>query len=175
MVSDHYSTIGAEYRKELQRLQTRVLFFALLLLLSHLLEIKPSEFDAGGLKVAIKDVVVIRGGISLVFLYHFWVLVDSTFQGSVMLPMKANQRTLRFLVSVAKRPYKNEKTKRMVRRTPKQVKRHAWWSMTAYLLFMTPIALAMLAFVMLAIFFGAQDAWAFAEFAWNRSIEIGLS
>jgi hypothetical protein len=40
---------------------------------------------------------------------------------------------------------------------------------------MMPLALAMFAMVMLAIFFGAQDAWAFGEFAWNRSIEIGLS
>lgn len=174
MASDHYSSIGAEYWKESQRLQTRVLLFALLLLLSHLLEIKPSEFDAGGLKVAIKDVVVVRGGISLVFLYHLWNLVESTFQGSAMLPMKANQRTLRYLVSVAKRPYKDEKTKRMVCRTPKRVKRYARWAMAAYTLFMTPLALAMLTMILLALFFGAQDTWAFAEFAWNRSIKMGL-
>lgn len=104
MAVDHYSTVGAEYRKESIRLQTRALFFGLVLLLSHLLEIKPSEFDAGGLKVVIKDVAVIRGGISLVFLYHFWNFVEATFQGSAMLPMKSNQRTLRFLLSVAKRP-----------------------------------------------------------------------
>jgi hypothetical protein len=172
MAVDHYSTVGAEYRKESIRLQTRVLFFGLVLLLSHLLEIKPSEFDAGGLKVVIKDVSVIRGGISLVFLYHFWNFVEATFQGSAMLPMKSNQRTLRFLLSVAKRPYKNEKTKKMVRRNPRQVKRHAWWSMTAYLVFLTPFAFAMLAVIALALFFGVQDAWAFAEFAWKRSIEI---
>lgn len=174
MVGDHYSTIGAEYRKESQRLLPRVVFFGLILLLSHLLEIRPSEFDAGGLKIAIKDVVVVRGGISLVFLYHFWSLVEATFHGSVMLPIQANQRTLKFLVKLAKRPYKNGKIKKIIRRTPKQVKRHAWWSMTTYLMFSIPFVLAMLILVLLALFFGIQDAWSFAKFAWDRSIEKSI-
>ena len=171
MVSDQYSAVGAEHHKEAQRLLPRVAFFALILLLSHLLEIKPSELDAGGLKIAVNDVVVVRGGISLVFFFHFWSLVEATFQGSVMLPIKINQRTLKYLVKLAKRPKKDEKTKKLVHRTPKQVKRYVWWSMTAYLSFSMPFALSLVALVLLALALALQDAWAFAEFAWRESIE----
>ena len=175
MASDHYSAIGAEYRKESLRLFTRVLFFALLLVLVHLLEIKPSEIDAGGLKVAIKDPVVVRGGISLIFLYYFWNLVEATFQGSAMLPIRTDKRTLRYLVSVAQRPYKNQDTKKMTRRDPKQAKRHAWWWMTLYMLFMMPFALMIFGLVIMSLCFGFSDAWSFVEFAWNRSIELGIN
>lgn len=172
MANEHYSTVGTEYRKESQRLLARVLFFSLLLLFSHLLDIKPAEFDLGGLKIAVKDAVVVRGGISLFLLYYLWSLVEASFQGSVMLPMRINQHTYRFLIGIAKRPYKNEKTKKMATRTPQQVKRHVWWSLTVYALFMTPFALTVGLLVIIALFFGAQDAFALAQFAWQRSSEL---
>ena len=72
-------------RKEATRLLPRVLFFALILLLSHVLEVQPSDFDVGGIKLALEDVVIIRGGIALLFLFHFYTFVASAMGGAGVL------------------------------------------------------------------------------------------
>ncbi|MBY8827774.1 hypothetical protein [Hephaestia mangrovi] len=172
MTSDYLVAVGAEYRKETQRIEPKLLFFGLALLISHVLEIKPSDFDVGGIKVAIKDVSVIHGGIALIYLYYFWSYVASAFQGSALMPIEFNRRVSRHLLKSAKKPYKNEKSKRMTFRTPKQVKRHAWWAMFWFQLFLMPFVLLMIALMFLAWIVGLYDAWTFSEYIYERLLII---
>ncbi len=168
MKADQYSSVGAEYRKESQRIEPKVIFFGATLLMSHFLEITPSEFDAGGIKIAVEDVTVIHGGLALVFLYYFWTLVASVFQGSALLPIATDRRVARYLISSAQKPYKDEKTKRMVRRSPKEAKRLAWRWMAAYNLFMTPFGIMVLGVILGALGVGLYDTWEFGKYLLNR-------
>lgn len=174
MAADGLASLGAEYRKEMQRLEPRLLFFGATLLMSHVLEITPSDFDAGGFKIAIKDVIVIHGGLSLVFLYYFCTYVSAVLQGSVLMPIQFNKRVIRHLLALAKKPYKDEKTKRMAKRTPKQAKRTAWWNMLAFNLFITPFALSMAAIVLSALVIGVIDAWNFGSYMFDRLVELDV-
>lgn len=170
MASEHFTALGAEYRKETQRLEPKLLFFAVVLLITHVLTITPSEFDAGGVKIAVEDVSVIHGGIALVYLYYFWTYIASVFQGSALMPLEFNRRVARHLLRNAKKPYKHEKTKKMVSRSPKQAKRHAWWSMLAFQLFFVPYALVNLLLMGGAWLVGLYDAWVFGEYVFDRAL-----
>jgi len=174
MATEHYAAMGADYRKEAERLIPKVLLAALLLLLSHLLDLKVSEFDAGGLKVAVKDVIVIRGGLALIFLYYFYALVNAMLTGTVLLPLRSEQRMLRWLVATAKRPYRDEKIKKLTRRRPTQVKRYVWWRKTAYLSFILPFALTIFAIVFIALTVGLYDAWGFGSYLFERIVQMNL-
>lgn len=159
-------------RKEVTRLLPRVLFFALILLLSHVLEIQPSDFDAGGIKLALKDVVIIRGGIALLFLFHFYTFVASGWEGLVYYPLNANKRVLHTLVADARKPYLPGGKKKRERRTPKQVKRLVWWWIFLYNLFMMPFSLTIVAMILAALVMGFYDAYGFGEYLINRLIEV---
>jgi hypothetical protein len=123
MGGEHFATIGAEYRKESQRLLPRALIFGLLLLMSHVLQIKPSDVDVGGIRVSINDIVVVRG-----FLFYFWSLVSSIFEGSFLLPMETAKRAMRSLIWSARKPYRPDRRSVRIWRNPKQVKRFVWWA-----------------------------------------------
>jgi hypothetical protein len=168
--NDTSIAIGAEYRKETQRLQPRVLFFALILLLSHFLDLKPAEVSFAGVKMVVSDIAIVHGGLALIFLYYFWMMVEATFQGSVLSPLHVMPRTLRFLIKTARKPYRDEKVKRHVKRSPKQVKRFARSWMTVYQLFGTPFALIAIAVILSALFFGLSDVWTLVKYLYENLI-----
>lgn len=172
MVADHITAIGAEYRKETQRIEPKLLFFGTTLLMSHILTITPSEFDAGGIKIAVDDVAVVHGGLALVFLYYFWSLIVASFQGSALMPVQIDRRTARHLLSLAQKPYKDEKTKRMQKRTPKQAKRMAWWLMFGYNIIITPFALVVIAIVIAAALIGIADVLNFGDYLIDKLIDM---
>jgi hypothetical protein len=172
MAAEHLISVGAEYHKETQRIEPKLLFFGASLLMSHVLKITPSDFDAGGVKIAIEDIAVVHGGLALVYLYYFWSLVVSGFQGSALLSIQVNRRVARYLISIAQKPYKNDKTKRMDKRTPKQAKRMAWWWMFTYNLFISPYALVVVVIVFSALYLGILDTWVFGEYLWDKLIEL---
>lgn len=64
------SAIGASYRSEADRAFSKALAFAVILILAHLLEIKPSEMDAFGLRVSFSEPVLLYGAIAMVFGYY---------------------------------------------------------------------------------------------------------
>jgi hypothetical protein len=173
MAADHSTSIGVEYRKEAQKIEPRLLFFGATLLISHVLNIKPSNFDAGGLKISIDDVVVIHGGFSVVFLYYFYNLIFLSFHGSVLMPMRVDKRAARHLLSVAQRPVKDEKTKKMRRRTSQQVKRIVWWWLFFFNVFSTPWAIACVGIVLGALIVGINDFWNFGHYLLGKTVEIG--
>lgn len=172
MKADNFTSVGAEFRREIQRIEPKLLFFGTTLLMSHVLEITPSDFDAGGIKIAVGDVAVIHGGLALVFLYYFWSLIVAAFQGSALMPIEINRRVARYLLSVAGKQYKDDKTKRMTRRTPKQAKRAAWWWMFAYNLFMVPYGLVVVGIVGGALLIGTHDVWVFGNYVYEKLIEM---
>lgn len=172
MANDHFTALGAEYHKETQRLEPKFLFFAAVVLLSHVLKITPSDFDAGGVKLVVDDVSIIHGGISLVYLYYFWSYISSLFQGSALMPLEFNRRVARNLLRVAKKPYRDEKTKKTVFRSPKQAKRHAWWSMFGFQLFFVPFALGCVLTMLAAWLVGLYDVWVFRGYLLDRAITL---
>jgi len=171
-MDDYISSIAADYRKEIYRIEPKLLFFGALLLISHVLKISPSEFDAGGVKIAVDDVSVIHGGIALVFLYYFYTTVSMAFQGTVLLPLGDTQRMLRNMVRSARKPYKDEKTKKMKMRTPKKVKRRVWWSIFWFQIFTVPFALVMGLIIVGALIFSAIDVWSFGAYILARVADI---
>ena len=172
MSKEQFANIAFEDRKEVVQIAPKVLFFALILLLSHVLEIKPSEFDAGGIKLAINDVVIIRGGIALLFLYYFWLLTSTMISLSIYDPLDLERPMLVSLIVMAKRPYVPLGKKRRERRTPKQVKRFVWWRIFAYHIWMLPFALIGLFLVLGALGFALYDAFQFCEYLKVKVIEI---
>jgi hypothetical protein len=172
MAIDSHSAVGAEWHKEANRLTPRLLLFGLLLILSHVLEITPSNIDVGGIRIAVKDVIVVQGGIALVFCYFLWSQIGAYISGYNLLPLNANKRLLRSLIRTARKPYRNEKTKRMSFRTPKQAKRRAWWTMVAYNSFVLPFGLVMASIILLGLYFAIPDIWSLGEYLWDKSIEL---
>jgi hypothetical protein len=171
-MDDYIASIAADYRKEIQRIEPRLMFFGALLLISHVLKITPSEIEAGGVKIAIDDVSVIHGGIALVFLYYFYTTIAMAFQGTVLLPLANTQRMLRNMVRSARKPYKDDKTKKMKRRTPKKVKRNVWWSIFWFQLFTVPFVLVMGLIIVGALIFSVIDLWSFGNHMVARIFEI---
>lgn len=158
MADEHFVTYGAEQRTESNRLLPRVLLFGLVLLMVHVLEVKPSDVDLGGVKIGVKDAVVIRGGLALVYLFHFWMMVTAVFEGSHLLTGNVIKRVTKSLISGARKPYRKDFSKKRVWRTPKQVKRYAWWSMFAFNVFIAPFAFVCSAIIISAIIIAGSDA-----------------
>lgn len=172
MAGDSHISVGAEWHKEANRLTPRLLLFGLLLILSHVLEITPSSVDAGGIKIAVRDVIVVQGGLALVFCYYLWSQIGAWMSGYVLLPLNAGKRLPRALIRAAKKPYRNDKTKRMAFRTPKEVKRWVWWTALAYNLFIVPFFIVVVAIVLLALILSVPDVWNFAVYLFEKSVEL---
>jgi hypothetical protein len=172
MSNEHFASIAMNSRNDAKKLFPRVLFFSFVLLLSHVLDLKPSDLDAGGVKLAVKDVVVIRGGIAVLLLYHFWMLASSAFGGAIYFPLNMTKRMMVMLVAEARKPYVPDGRKRkLVRRTPSEVKRTVWWWLFVYNLFMAPFILVSMAIVMVAMFIGFSDVYGLGTYLVNRLIE----
>ena len=89
MAQSDYSTIGSAYRSEADRTLTRAVAFAVLLVFAHLLEIKPSEVDALGLKIGFTDPIVLFGIIAMIFGYYLSRAVWHGEKGESFLPLRA--------------------------------------------------------------------------------------
>ena len=68
--------IGATHRAEADKAKHRTFAFAVVLVLAHLLDLRPSEAEALGLKVTVNDPAIIYGAIALLFGYQFSRLIS---------------------------------------------------------------------------------------------------
>lgn len=167
---EHSATFGLEARKESDRHWPRALFFSVILLFSHILDIDPSSFDAGGIKISVSDPAIIRGGIALALYYYFWMFVVNGMLGSIYLPFDINRQMLKSFVKQAKRPYAKlggGLHKRYFRK-PAQVKRAALIRVIFYNIFMLPFGLAIFLILASGVVVGGFDLHALAQFVMLR-------
>lgn len=172
MSKEQFANLAFEDRKEMTKLIPKVLFLSLLLLLSHVLEIQPSELDAGGMKLAIKDLVIIRGVIALLFLYYFWYLTAQMITLDIYDPINIKRPMMVNLLVSAKKPYKPSGKKRREQRTPKQAKRRVRWQIFAYNAWMFPLVLVAAALIVGAVIFAFYDTFQFFEYLKVKIIEM---
>jgi hypothetical protein len=160
--------IGWEYRRRAEKHWGSMILFATLLLISHLLEIKPADIDAEGIKIAVEDVSVIRGGLALVFLYYAFMTFQMYVSGSMLVPFSVNRLVARRMLRVARRT--NLGLAAGLDRAPAttQVKRKARAAMILYQLVMAPFFLVITAIVMISLVLSAYDSYAFGKFALHK-------
>jgi hypothetical protein len=152
--------IGWEYRKRADRHWANMILFATLLLISHLLEIKPADIDAEGIKIAVEDVAVIRGGLALVFLYFAFMTFQSFVSGSILLPFKVERELARQMLRVTRGARH--------RPPPRAAKRRALIVLTVYQLVMAPFYLAITTLVVISLVLSAYDCYAFGRYAAHK-------
>jgi hypothetical protein len=169
MANEQLTSLGVEYHKETQKVFAKLLLFGTLLLVSHALTIKPSEFDAAGIKIAVDDIVVVHGTLAFIYLYYLYMLVTFSVEGASFLQMNAVHRLMRARIRAARKPVKDAKLKRHRPRTAKEVKRSARWSIRSYLAFVVPFGLVFAVITIGAIILGAVDAYRFAEYLTTKS------
>lgn len=170
--NSNYESLGAEYHKEVERLLPRMLFFAVLILLAHTLTIRPADFDAGGIKIAIADVSVVHGGLAIVFLFHLYQVACAGLNSTDMLPFSFTYRSMRARLNQAGKRFKDPKTKRHRRRTPQEAKRYARWSIVCVNLFVIRFALVFATIIILAACVAVADLGTFAGYLSVRLEEL---
>lgn len=167
--SEHLRALGVEYHKEGQKVFGKLLFFGTLLLVSHALTIKPSEFDAGGIKIAVDDIVVVHGALAFAYLWYIYVLVSLTVEGSSLLQMNAWHRLMRAQLRATSKPFMDIKLKRHRLRTPKEKKRSARIRMGLYTAFVVPFGLVFVVITFGALILGSIDAYDLTGYLIDKS------
>lgn len=173
MAQEHLTSLGVEYYKEGQKIFAKLLLFGTLLLVSHALTIRPSEFDAAGIKIAVDDIVVVHGALAFIYLYYLFMLVSFGVEGSSYLPMNAMHRLMRGQLRGAKRPFKDSRLKRHRLRTTRETKRRARWTLGFYQAFVVPFALVFVVIALGATAVGVVDAYKFTEYLVTESEVYG--
>lgn len=169
MASENLASIGVEYHKEGQKVFAKLLLFGTLLLVSHALTIKPSEVDAAGIKIVVTDVVVIHGALAFTFLFHFYVSVTLAVERASFLRMDLMQRLMVAQLVAARRPFKDDATKRHRRRSPQEAKLRARRSIGLYQAFVIPFALMFASITFSALIIGMVDAYDFTRYIFTKS------
>jgi hypothetical protein len=72
------SSIGATHRAEADKAKHRTFALAVVLVLAHLLDLRPSEAEALGLKITVNDPAIIYGALALLFGYQFSRLISES-------------------------------------------------------------------------------------------------
>ena len=97
--------LGSDSRERAAKCLNRAVLFGALLILSHLLTIKPSEIEAAGLKIAVEDPAIIRGSMSLAFWFYFVNCCIYYLEAAFLQPFSKGMRAKRaYMRSVAAAP-----------------------------------------------------------------------
>jgi hypothetical protein len=165
------ASIAATYRAEADKAQHKTLAFAVILVLVHLLDIRPSEADALGLKVAFKNPVIIYGSISLLFGYYLsrWLSLSEKSEAMLPLTYSVAPRRMRYNLQQTRRMYRADKKTRINRPSPKAVKRSARKLILSGNLILMPYRLVGVFFVMAAMIFLLIDLYGLADLIWSTT------
>lgn len=161
MAHEHHERDAADKIKEARQLMPRVLFFALVVLMSHLLELQPSTVDAAGVKIAIKDTVVIRGGLALVFYYYFLAMLTTWMDGAYFFPPRPQTRDARNLIRSWKRRGWGKNNGWL---TPAQVKKNVRSILNFRIVVTLPFLIARFYLIIVAAVVALPDVSNFGEF-----------
>lgn len=168
MASEHLTTLGLDYHKEAQKAFGKALLFGMLVVFSHALTIKPSEFDVAGMKIVVDDVVVIHGSLALMFFYYSYGLITFSVEGSYFMQANYLNRMSRAFINNAKKRFKDDTLKRHRLRTTAEVKARARQKIALYQAFLAPFLLVMLTIIGGATILGAIDVFYFSDYLLNK-------
>jgi hypothetical protein len=163
------SSVGAAHRTEAEKLGHRAIFFAVILVLAHLLDIRPSEIEGAGIKFALKDPVVIYGAIAMVFGYYVSRFINESERATAFLSLEVKPHRIRANIRNVKRIHLATKEGRRSPQTPRQLKLSVqrWLLFTDLVLF--PYRLTAGLFVAAAVVFMFVDLVGLAEYIWATS------
>lgn len=88
-------SVGAAYHTESRGLFGKSLLFGTVLILAHLLDIRPSSIEAAGLEIAVADPGILYGGIALVYLYHLFRAIEVSEVAVALLPLTIQKAKIR--------------------------------------------------------------------------------
>ena len=143
--------------------------FAVLLVLAHLLDIRPSEFDALGLKIVMKDAAILYGLLAMIFGFYLSQFLSKNERGTSLFPLAVERRRMRANLRMVHRVHMMDKVGRRKPLTPKQRKRKAWWSIAIVNVVLFPYHLVATCFVFGGIVFSALDLYNLVSFIWENS------
>lgn len=147
--------------------------FAVLLVLAHLLDIRPSEFNALGLKVVMKDPVILYGLLSMIFGFYFSQFLSKTEQAASLFPLTVERARMRANLRINYRMHMMDKEKRKEPITPQKLKQGAWWSIAIGNIILLPYRVVATGFVFGGIAFACIDIYNLVSFIWERSRLVG--
>lgn len=169
MAEDHFATLGFEARKQFQQSFPKLLFYSVALILSHVIHLKPSEIDAGGIKIEIKDLVIIHGGICLFLMYYFWSVSNALIESSSSLQLYELRRFSRYWIRRAQIPYVKTGEKRHSIRSIKQIKNYARRRMIGFTLFNLPYFIMVFSIVIFALLMAVRDLIEFLYYIFEQA------
>lgn len=167
-----FSSLGATYRAEAEKAKHRTFAFAVILVLAHLLDIKPSEVDGMGLKVSFKDPIVLYGALSLLFGYNLSRFFSESDKGETFLPLVAGRRKIRANIRAARTFLYAQKRNPLKPLTPKVIKASARQFIGFSNVALFPYRLTAVLFVLAAIPFMFMDLKGLADLIWTQSTVI---
>jgi hypothetical protein len=165
------SALGVEMHKEGSKLTNKALLFGLILVLLHILEVRPSEISAGGLKVDVADISVVHGGVALIFYWYIFQLITTSLSSNSLAPYSQDKSMLRMMLRSAERWKKDSETKRRVRRTSREIKQSVRVSYCIYVCFSLPFVFGILGLILLGLILGGIDIYALGAYAADRMFD----
>jgi hypothetical protein len=167
MAEDHVSALGFDHQKRSVAYANKTSLFAAILVVTHLLKIQPSELDAGGLKITIEDVSVVHGAIALVFLYHFSLMMISTVDSSLLLPISRKRAMMKAALRYSWRLH-NDTFMRIFFIHGSNVKQNARDWMVVRRILTVPFYTTLTLLVSVALCFAFVDFFEFVRFAFTK-------
>lgn len=164
------ASIGASYRSEADRAFTKALAFAVILIMAHLLEIEPSEMDAFGLKISLRDPALLYGTIAMIFGYYISRALWFGEHSFSLLPVNVAPHRIRANLRTSKKLWKAEKKNRNQSIDHKRIKRNARRSMIATDILAAPYFIVAALFVMVAIPTALYDLYRLGVFVVTRQL-----
>lgn len=161
-LDEHHVAYGAEMQKQADKFFQKVLLFSLVLVLSHLLNVPPSEVDALGMKISVPDSSIIHGVISLLLLHFFYLSISSSLVGGALLRLNTNKPVMRGMLKSSRKA----KPKVEIRR----IKRSAKRKFTIYLIFIMPYVFSVLFLGMIGVALALFDVYEFVGYLLERAI-----
>jgi len=126
-----FTALGATYRVEARKALHRALAIGVVLVLAHLLDIRPSEFDGLGLKFKFQDPAILYGGIAMLYGYYLSRFASLGDVGESLHRLNIAPRKMRLSILTARRVEKAErdkmrkKGKTQTPKTPTDIKKSA--------------------------------------------------
>lgn len=143
----------------------RVLLFALIVLMSHVLEVKPSTVDAAGVKIAVQDVVVIRGGIALIFYYYFWAMISAWTDVAFFFPIRSPAHKQRNLIANYKRRIWDKRKGKVV---PAKTKKYVRSLLRSEFVIVFPFIIIRMYIVIAALVVALPDVLLFGKYLYQQ-------
>lgn len=143
--------------------------FAVLLVLAHLLDIRPSQFDALGLKIVMKDAAILYGLLAMIFGFYLSQFLSKTERGASLFPLTVERARMRSNLRIVYRMHMIDKKGRENPLTPKQIKRKAWWSIAIGNIILLPYRSVATCFVLGGIAFAGVDLYNLGSFILEKS------